>query len=52
MATPPSLSASLHQAMPDSTYIELDSVAHGPQLQAPDRFLDAVEPFLGLPMSA
>jgi pimeloyl-ACP methyl ester carboxylesterase len=46
MATPPSLSRALHGTIPNSTYIELDGVAHGPQLQAPDRFLDAIEPFL------
>lgn len=46
MATPPALSQALDRTLPNSTYIELTGVAHGPQLQAPDRFLAAIEPFL------
>lgn len=46
VATPPALSQALDRTIPNSTYIELAGVAHGPQLQAPDRFLAAIEPFL------
>lgn len=46
MATPPALSQSLSRTIPNSIYIELDGIAHGPQLQDPDRFLAAIEPFL------
>lgn len=46
LATPPSLSRSLAESIPNATYIELEGVAHGPQLQAPDRFIAAIEPFL------
>lgn len=46
LATPPALSQALHRTIPNSTYIELAGVAHGPQLQSPDRFLAATEPFL------
>ncbi|MDH5505157.1 MAG: alpha/beta hydrolase [Acidimicrobiia bacterium] len=46
LATPPALSQSLAKNIRNATYVELEGVAHGPQLQAPDRFLAAIGPFL------
>ncbi len=46
LATPPSLSQALAKSIPNATYIELAGVAHGPQLQAPDRFIAAIASFL------
>jgi len=46
-ATPPSLVRQLHDLIPNSTYIELTGVAHGPQLQDPQGFVAAISPFLG-----
>lgn len=47
-ATPPALARQLVEAIPDSTYIELPGVAHGPQLQDPEGFLAVISPFLGV----
>lgn len=46
LATPPALSQALHASMPNTTYIELPGIAHGPQLQDPEGFMAAVGPFL------
>ncbi len=45
-ATPPPLSRNLHAAISGSQYVELEGVAHAPQLQDPDRFVGVVESFL------
>ncbi len=45
-ATPPALARRLHGLIPNSSYVELSGVAHGPQLQDPDGFLAALDPFL------
>lgn len=47
-ATPPAMGRQLHALIPSSTYVELDGIAHGPQLQDPEGFLHAIGPFLGL----
>lgn len=47
-ATLPAYGRELAAAMPSAQYLELDGVAHGPQLQAPEQFLAAIAPFLGL----
>ena len=46
LATPPALSQSLAESIPNATYIELEGVAHGPQLQDPGGFLDSFTAFL------
>jgi 3-oxoadipate enol-lactonase len=46
-ATPPSLVRQLHQLMPNTTYVELPGVAHGPQLQDPEGFVATLDAFLG-----
>lgn len=48
-ATPPAMARRLHELLADSELIELEGVAHGPQLQDPERFMAAISPFLGLP---
>lgn len=45
-ATPPAMSREAVAGLPDATLTVLDGLAHVPQLQAPDRFLQAVMPFL------
>lgn len=45
-ATPPDMSRELVALLPDARLTVLDDLAHVPQLQAPDRFLAAVLPFL------
>jgi 3-oxoadipate enol-lactonase len=45
-ATPPSLGTDLAARLPGAVFTELDGLAHAPQLQDPDRFLQTVEPFL------
>jgi 3-oxoadipate enol-lactonase len=45
-ATPAAMSRELVAALPNATLTILPGLAHVPQLQAPDRFLDAVLPFL------
>ncbi len=47
-ATPPALGRELAESIPGARYIELDGIAHAPQLQDPGGFLAAVGPFLGL----
>jgi 3-oxoadipate enol-lactonase len=46
-ATPPAMSRELVDLLPDARLSILPGCAHVPQLQAPDRFLAAVLPFLG-----
>lgn len=45
-ATPVPMSLEAHRLLPWARLIILDGLAHVPQLQAPDRFLTAVLPFL------
>lgn len=45
-ATPPPMAAYLHDRLPDSRLSLLPGVAHAPQLQDPDRFLEAVGQFV------
>ncbi len=45
-ATPPAMSREAVAGLPNATLAVLDGLAHVPQLQAPDRFLQAVMPFL------
>jgi 3-oxoadipate enol-lactonase len=45
-ATPPAMSRELVAGLPNATLTVLQGLAHVPQLQAPERFLDAVLPFL------
>ena len=45
-ATPPSMSRELVALTPGATLVELPDCAHVPQLQAPERFLAAILPFL------
>ncbi|WP_428488349.1 alpha/beta fold hydrolase [Rhodopila sp.] len=45
-ATPPAMSHEVAAGLPDARLAVLDGCAHVPQLQAPERFLAAVVPFL------
>jgi 3-oxoadipate enol-lactonase len=45
-ATPASMSHEVVAGLPNATLTILEGLAHVPQLQAPQRFLDAVVPFL------
>ncbi len=45
-ATPPEMAAYLHDLLPNSQLSVLPGVAHAPQLQEPESFLGAIEPFL------
>lgn len=45
-ATPLAMSREVVAGLPNATLTILSGLAHVPQLQAPDRFLDAVVPFL------
>ncbi len=45
-ATPPAMSRELIAGLPDASLTILPGRAHVPQLRAPERFLDAVVPFL------
>jgi 3-oxoadipate enol-lactonase len=45
-ATPPAMAHEVVAGLPDARLVVLDGLAHVPQLQAPQRFLDAVVPFL------
>jgi 3-oxoadipate enol-lactonase len=45
-ATPPAMSHEVVAGLPDARLTILEGLAHVPQLQAPDRFLDAIIPFL------
>jgi 3-oxoadipate enol-lactonase len=46
-ATPVAMSREVVGGLADARLTILDGLAHVPQLQAPDRFLDAIIPFLG-----
>jgi 3-oxoadipate enol-lactonase len=45
-ATPPALSHEVVAGLPNARLVILDGLAHVPQLQAPQQFLDVVVPFL------
>ena len=45
-ATPPALVRQLDELMPNTTYVELPGVAHGPQLQDPEGFVTVLDNFL------
>jgi 3-oxoadipate enol-lactonase len=45
-ATPPSLGKEVAARITGARFVELPGVAHAPQLQAPDRFLEVIEAFL------
>lgn len=45
-ATPPAMSRELVSLLPNARLVELDGLAHVPQLQEPVRFLEAVQDFL------
>lgn len=45
-ATPPAMALELTDRLPGADLIEIDGVGHAPQMQAPERFLAAVEEFL------
>lgn len=45
-ATPPAMAHELVAGLPDAELVVLNGLAHVPQLQAPQRFLDVVVPFL------
>ena len=45
-ATAPAMAHELHAALTDSRLVEMDGIAHAPQLQAPGDFLAAIAPFL------
>lgn len=45
-ATPPPMSRELAALLPDARLVVLDGCAHVPQLQDPERFLAAVDPFV------
>ena len=45
-ATPPAMSHELVRLLPNAQLQVLEGLAHVPQLQSPERFLDAVMPFL------
>ncbi len=47
-ATPPPYGREVAASIPGAQYQELPGVAHGPQLQAPDQFLNVISPFLGI----
>ncbi|HKZ26017.1 MAG TPA: alpha/beta fold hydrolase [Acidimicrobiia bacterium] len=47
-ATPPPYGREVAASIPGAKYHELPGVAHGPQLQAPEQFLNAITPFLGI----
>lgn len=48
-ATPPHYGREVATGIPGALYTELPDVAHGPQLQAPEQFVAAIGPFLGIP---
>lgn len=45
-ATPPPMARELAAGLPDATLVELPGLAHVPQLQAPDVFMQAIRPFV------
>jgi 3-oxoadipate enol-lactonase len=48
-ATPPPMSEELARLLPNATFKMLPGLAHVPQMQAPDVFLDAIDVFLKAP---
>lgn len=49
-ATPPAMAEDLASRIPDAELVILEGLAHAPQLQAPERFLAVLEPFLSRTM--
>lgn len=47
-ATPPALGTALADALPDGRFIELAGAGHAPHIQATDRLVEIISPFLGL----
>lgn len=47
-ATPPALGKELAERLPDGRFVELKGVGHAPHIQALDRVMAEVAPFLGL----
>lgn len=45
-ATPPPMARELAAGLPDAKLVELPGLAHVPQLQAPEVFLQAIRPFI------
>ena len=45
-ATPPPMARELAAGLPNATLVELPGLAHVPQLQAPEVFLQAIRPFI------
>lgn len=45
-ATPPPMARELASGLPNAKLVELPGLAHVPQLQAPDVFLQAIRPFI------
>ena len=45
-ATPPPMARELASGLPNATLVELPGLAHVPQLQAPEVFLQAIRPFI------
>ena len=48
-ATPPPISRELAAGLPNATFVELPGLAHVPQLQAPEEFMQAIRPFIDQP---
>ena len=48
-ATPPPMSRELAAGLPNATLVELPGLAHVPQLQAPEEFMQAIRPFIDQP---
>ncbi len=45
-ATPPPLAMELHRVIPDSTLALMPGMAHAPQLQDPEGFIETIRPFM------
>lgn len=50
MTTPPDLSHELAAGIANAELVELPGIGHCPQLQDPDAFLNAICPFLKIPL--
>lgn len=48
-ATPPPMSRELAAGLSNATLVELPGLAHVPQLQAPEEFMQAIRPFIDQP---
>lgn len=47
-ATPPALGRDLAERLPDGRFVELKGIGHAPHIQALDRVMETIAPFLGL----